>query len=761
MRLFRTLCATLGTLFIVSAPTVGTYAAAPLSVPSDLANSANGLTTLSAAAADASDSSPSLALLIALIVGIIAVVVTIVVLIYVKRSKRAHKSQDSVVLPAPTTPPVQVFTPEASASPAPASSDAPAQSPSADLTPRETGFVWQPQAGPVPTQQSAPQAPPQSAPKQAQKKRFGFGRRASASQGQPAQPAGAPDQSVTTLMSMFSDNPGLPAPQGQPHVAPQPGFAESGALGGAAATHAQADVPMQGDRTELLTTFGDEDSPADKTQILETFEDRGLPEDKTQLLETVEQGDLPGDKTEFLTMFPDEAVARPSAERGADASFPAVTDSWPQDGAVETPEAPAADAPEDPGMLTVKLPRFKPEAPQEAPPQTEATTTGAPQDPGMLTVKLPRFKPAQPEPVAEPVAEQVAEPVLAEPEQPEYVDVPTVKLLRFNPEQQTAPVTESASAPDAPEQPEYVDVPTIMLLRFNPEQASVAAPAAEPEPEPVATTEPEPEPVATTEPEPVAATEPEPEPELLPAPAPVPMPEHVAESDPVRDSAAVPSPVVIPAPEPVVMPEPEVSGAPAQASSEEDAGDAGLTTVQMPHADQMDSFDWDALAARQPEPHLQGGTPEHMATPEQMPAPGQGFTPAQQLPPPATSFPPAGQLPPPAENLPPVPLPAPPQDAPVQDAAPATPQIPPALEGQGGFQESWTSQFSWSEEVRQEPDARKKRKRWPWSRRRKQQDVEDIASTTPPQHEAGSSTNMPIIAVDAQDDDWQNWNSRN
>ncbi|MEZ7670849.1 hypothetical protein O3669_06105, partial [Pauljensenia sp. 20925_1_34] len=362
MRLFRTLCATLGALFIVSAPTVGTYAAAPLSVPSDLANSANGLTTLSAAAADASDSSPSLALLIALIVGIIAVVVTIVVLIYVKRSKRAHKSQDSAVLPAPTTPPVQVFTPEASASPAPASSDAPAQSPSADLTPRETGFVWQPQAGPVPTQQSAPQAPPQSAPKQAQKKRFGFGRRASASQGQPAQPAGAPDQSVTTLMSMFSDNPGLPAPQGQPHVAPQPGFAESGALGGAAATHAQADVPMQGDRTELLTTFGDENSPADKTQILETFEDRGLPEDKTQLLETVEQGDLPGDKTEFLTVFPDEAVARPSAERGADASFPAVTDSWPQDGAVETPEAPAADAPKDPGMLTVKLPRFKPEA---------------------------------------------------------------------------------------------------------------------------------------------------------------------------------------------------------------------------------------------------------------------------------------------------------------------------------------------------------------------------------------------------------------
>jgi len=309
MRLFRTLCATLGALFIVSAPTVGTYAAAPLSVPSDLANGANGLTTLSAAAADASDSSPSLALLIALIVGIIAVVVTIVVLIYVKRSKRAHKSQDSAVLPAPTTPPVQIFTPEASASPAPASSDAPAQSPSADLTPRETGFVWQPQAGPVPTQQSAPQAPPQSAPKQAQKKRFGFGRRASASQGQPAQPAGAPDQSVTTLMSMFSDNPGLPAPQGQPYVAPQPGFDESGALGGAAATHAQADVPMQGDRTELLTTFGDEDSPADKTQILETFEDRGLPEDKTQLLETVEQGDLPGDKTEFLTLFPDEAVA--------------------------------------------------------------------------------------------------------------------------------------------------------------------------------------------------------------------------------------------------------------------------------------------------------------------------------------------------------------------------------------------------------------------------------------------------------------------
>mgnify|MGYP006967630903 FL=1 len=93
-------------------------------------------------------------------------------------------------------------------------------------------------------------------------------------------------------------------------------------------------------------------------------------------------------------------------------------------------------------------------------------------------------------------------------------------------------------------------------------------------------------------------------------------------------------------------------------------------------------------------------------------------------------------------------------------AAQQVPTAPQAPEQSGGFQESWTSQFSWSEEVRPEPQAQKKR-RWPWSKRRKQKGEEEAAQALPEGNAPGATAHMPVIAVDAQDDDWQNWNSRN
>ena len=93
-------------------------------------------------------------------------------------------------------------------------------------------------------------------------------------------------------------------------------------------------------------------------------------------------------------------------------------------------------------------------------------------------------------------------------------------------------------------------------------------------------------------------------------------------------------------------------------------------------------------------------------------------------------------------------------------AAQQVPTAPQAPEQSGGFQESWTSQFSWSEEVRPEPQAQKKR-RWPWSKRHKQKGEEEATQALPEGNTPGATAHMPVIAVDAQDDDWQNWNSRN
>ena len=79
------------------------------------------------------------------------------------------------------------------------------------------------------------------------------------------------------------------------------------------------------------------------------------------------------------------------------------------------------------------------------------------------------------------------------------------------------------------------------------------------------------------------------------------------------------------------------------------------------------------------------------------------------------------------------------------------------------FQEDWNSEFSWNEEASREQESEpKRRKRWGWGKRRKQRE-ENNQPIEREVEEHASSARMPMISVDAQDDDWndwQNWNSR-
>ena len=655
MRLFRTLCATLGTLFIVSTPSLGAYAAAipPLSETSVLATDVHltdaasalsmenkGSATVAAplrAAAEETSSTPSLWLLTALIISIIILVLVVVFIVYALRSQKTKKKSQAQRVPPSgqgSVPfPVRPGMPEASAytgGPAQFGQRAtynpyPAQDATAgDPTPRETGFVWQRQTGPAP---AAPQQPIY----------------APTAGGTPGQPLGAP----MGMPPSDQRGPNPAAPQNAPQQPP---------MGGAAVVGGTAS--MSGEKTELLTTFGGSDPDA-KTQLFGTYDDQADPDAKTQLFGTY---DDQGAAAAAPAAEPVEAP-KPESVATSHGAAPAAPIPAP---APET--APAA--PEDPGMLTVKLPRFKPEA--QSQPAPEAESAAAPEDPGMLTVKLPRYKPeAQTDlaPTQDPQPEQPAPAQSAA--QPEQVDAPT-------PEQAPA------------EAPQYVDVPTVKLLRVPTQQASAASPeqAAPPEPE------------------------------------------HVASPE------ASSTPVAAPAPQPVAPPQPPVApeAMPAPASSLGNDSDEGVPTVQMPQFDRMDSFDWDSPAASQqaPQPQQAPQTPAVPVAP-QMQVPQQPMPAA-----PAQPFPPVDQ----------------------GAAAQQVPTAPQAPEQSGGFQESWTSQFSWSEEIRPEPQAQKKR-RWPWSKRRKQKGEEEAAQALPEGNAPGATAHMPVIAVDAQDDDWQNWNSRN
>ena len=636
MRLFRTLCATLGTLFIVSTPSLGAYAAAipPLSETSVLATDVHltdaasalsmenkGSATVAAplrAAAEEASSTPSLWLLTALIISIIILVLVVVFIVYALRSQKAKKKsqaqrvppsgQGSVPFPArPGMPEASAYTggpaqfgQGATYNPYPAQDATPGVP-----TPRETGFVWQRQTGPTPAASPQPIYAPTAG-------------------GIPGQPLGAP-------MGMPPSDQRGPNPVTPQHEQQQP------TMGGAAVVRGTAS--MSGEKTELLTTFGGSDPDA-KTQLFGTYDDQADPDAKTQLFGTYD-------------------------DQGAAAAAPAAEP-------VEAPK-PESVAPSHGAAPAAPIPAPAPE-----------TAPAAPEDPGVLTVKLPRYKPeAQTDlaPAQEP-----------QPEQP----VPAQSAAQ--PEQVDAPAPEQAPA----EAPQYVDVPTVKLLRVPTQQASAASPeqAAAPEPEHVASPEASSAPAATGAPQPVAAPQPPVVPEAMPAPA----------------------------------------------SALGDDSDEGVPTVQMPQFDRMDSFDWDSPAASQQAPQA-----------PQAPQPQQA--PQAQQTPQTPAVPAAPQMQVPQQPMPAAPAqPFPPVDQ--GAAAQQVPTAPQAPEQSGGFQESWTSQFSWSEEVRPEPQAQKKR-RWPWSKRHKQKGEEEATQALPEGNTPGATAHMPVIAVDAQDDDWQNWNSRN
>ena len=372
----------------------------------------------------------------------------------------------------------------------------------------------------------------------------------------------------------------------------------------------------------------------------------------------------------------------------------------------------------------------------------------------MLIPKVQHAVVPEPEPIAIPEPEPV---VVPEPEpiaipEPEPVVVPEPEPIAIpEPEPVIVPEPEPVVVPE----PEPIVVP-------EPEPVVVPKPepVVVPKPEPIVVPEPEPEPDVVPEPEPVVVPEPEPEPVVVPKPEPVVVPE------PEPIAIPEPEPVVVPEPEPepVVVPEPEV----ASFGSVDDNGE--MPTAQFPRVRRVNSVAWSTSTRSESAPAVaEPGsaftrTPP-AASPRQESAPAAPAVQAQS----AAPYVPAAlqvapiQAPPVAPQTTQEPFapqtPAPPQ-AQAMPQAPVTPQAP-AMPA--SLQEDWNSEFSWNEEARREQEGEsKRRKRWGWGKRRKQREDnnEPIESEN---EEQTSSARMPMISVDAQDDDWndwQNWNSR-
>ena len=385
----------------------------------------------------------------------------------------------------------------------------------------------------------------------------------------------------------------------------------------------------------------------------------------------------------------------------------------------------------------------------------------------MLIPKVQHAVVPEPEPVAIPAPEPVVVP------EPEPVVVPEPE-----PEPVVVPEPEPAVVP-VPE-PEPVVVP-------EPEPVAVPEPepVVVPEPEPVVVPEPEPEPLVVPEPEPVVV--PEPEPIVVPEPEPVvvPEPEPVVVPEPEPEPAPVVVPEPEPEPEPVVVPEPES----ASFVSVDDDGE--MPTAQFPRVRRVNSSAWStntrsesAPTAAEPASAFTQTPPT--ASPSQESAPVAPAVQAQsaapyvpaalqaipmQQPPvapqtaqaPFAPQPPAAPQPPVAPQTAQAPFAPQPPAAPQAPAMPQAPVTPQAPAMPAPLQEDWNSEFSWNEEARREQEGEsKRRKRWGWGKRRKQREdnKEPIESET---EEQSASARMPMISVDAQDDDWndwQNWNSR-
>ena len=722
----------------------------------------NSSDSASSAASD-SPSDPPLGLLIGLIVGLIVIVLVVVIVIYVIRSKRStqptegtqHSTAPSHVR-RPSAPrgtgasapyaPGQAMGVPAQSSPAPvinqgrggtSSPEASRRAPSTnsarqDLAslpqpkPRDTGFVWEHKSRPTPTA-PAPSDPVQ-ATKPPKRKRSRDGHRPAVFPAQPmqtmqpTQPMQEPNAAAAHYAPSF--------PQGQ---------------GASSAAHAPQD---SADRyaPAVPATPAPAPAPEDIPTPARGIPSRGVSEIAGHAHEADQQ----------------QAVSE-IKHTPVDSSYSV---------SVPVPPPSVEDAPET--MLIPKIQRaVVPEPEPVAIPEPEPVVVPEPEpEPAPVVV---------PEPEPEPVVVPEPEPVVVPEPEPESTATPThitvpqlapVVIPKATPEPVVVPEPEPVVVPE----PEPVVVP-------KPEPVVVP----EPEPEPVVVPEPEPEPLVVPEPEPEPVVVPEPEPIVVPEPEPVvvPEPEPVVVPEPEPEPAPVVVPEPEPEPEPVVVPEPES----ASFVSVDDDGE--MPTAQFPRVRRVNSSAWStntrsesAPTAAEPASAFTQTPPT--ASPSQESAPVAPAVQAQsaapyvpaalqaipmQQPPvaPQTAQAPFAPQPPVAPQpsvapqtaqAPFAPQPPAAPQAPAMPQAPVTPQAP-AMPA--SLQEDWNSEFSWNEEARREQEGEsKRRKRWGWGKRRKQREdnKEPIESET---EEQSASARMPMISVDAQDDDWndwQNWNSR-
>ena len=705
----------------------------------------NSSDSASSAASD-SPSDPPLGLLIGLIVGLIVIVLVVVIIIYVIRSKRStqptegtqHSTAPSHVR-RPSAPrgtgasapyaPGQAMGVPAQSSPAPvinqgrggtSSPEAPRRAPSTnsarqDLAslpqpkPRDTGFVWEHKSRPAPTA-PAPSDPVQAA-KPPKRKRSRDGHRPAVFPAQPMQTMQPTQPIQETNAAAAHYAPSFPQGQGAPSAAHAPQASADRYAPAVPATPAPAPAP--------------EDIPTPARGI----PSRGVSEMAGHAHEADQQ----------------QAVAA-IEHSPTDSSYSS---------SVPVPPPSVEDAPE-----TILIPKVQhavvPEPEPIAIPEPEPVIVPEPEpEPVVVPEPEPVVVP-EPEPVVIPEPEPVVVP------EPEPIAIPEPEPVVV-PEPEPEPVVVPKPEPIAIPEPQPVVVP-------EPEPEPIVVPEPEPivvpEPEPVVV--PEPEPIVVPEPEPVVVPEPEPEPVVVPEPEPepvvVPKPEPIVVPEPEPIAIPEPEPVVVPEPEPVVVPEPEV----ASFGSVDDNGE--MPTAQFPRVRRVNSVAWSTSTRSESAPAVaEPGsaftrTPP-AASPRQESAPAAPAVQAQS----AAPYVPAAlqvapiQAPPVAPQTTQEPFapqtPAPPQ-AQAMPQAPVTPQAP-AMPA--SLQEDWNSEFSWNEEARREQEGEsKRRKRWGWGKRRKQREDnnEPIESEN---EEQTSSARMPMISVDAQDDDWndwQNWNSR-
>ena len=751
----------------------------------------NSSDSASSAASD-SPSDPPLGLLIGLIVGLIVIVLVVVIVIYVIRSKRSTQptegTQHSTVpshMRRPSAPrgtgasapyaPGQAMGVPAQSSPAPvinqgrggtSSPEASRRAPSTnsarqDLAslpqpkPRDTGFVWEHKSRPAPTA-PAPGAPVQAA-KPPKRKRSRDGHRPAVFPAQPMQTMQPtqPMQEPNAAAAHYA--PSFPQGQGAPSAAQAPQASANRYAPAVPATPAPAPAP--------------EDIPTPARGI----PSRGVSEmaghaheaDQQQAVAAIEHS--PTDSS-YSSSVP---VPPPSVEDAPETMLiPKVQHAVvPEPEPVVVPEPEPVVVPEpEPVVVPEPEPVVVPEPEPVVVPEPEPVVVPEPEPEPVVVPEPEPIAIPEPEPVVVPEPEPIAIP------EPEPVIVPEPEPIAIpEPEPVIVPEPEPIVVPEP--EPIVVPEPEPVVV---PEPEPVVVP--EPEPEPVVVPKPEPivvpepEPIAIPEPEPVVVPEPEPEPVVVPKPEPVvvPKPEPVVVPEPEPIAIPEPEPVVVPEPEPVVVPEPEV----ASFGSVDDNGE--MPTAQFPRVRRVNSVAWSTSTRSESAPAVaEPGsaftrTPP-AASPRQESAPAAPAVQAQsaapyvpaalqvapiQEPPVAPQTTQAPPVSPQTTQAPFAPqTPAPPQ-AQAMPQAPITPQAP-AMPA--SLQEDWNSEFSWNEEARREQEGEsKRRKRWGWGKRRKQREDnnEPIESEN---EEQTSSARMPMISVDAQDDDWndwQNWNSR-